>query len=125
MIKVQPHHILSRLVDMIIIEKTGSMEFPFALRVGDQKHLLLADDLAQLCNSLAICRDENAPASESRCKLLAPWHSPPEEQERDEKRARATLWVGKKRWRISKAEEEDLLLVVRRLMSEGHAGDVG
>jgi len=110
---------------MIIIEKTEALEFPFVLRVGDQKHLLLADDLAQLCNSLAICRDENASASESRCKLLAPWHSPPEEQERDEKRARATLWVGEKRWRISKAEEESLLQDARRLIDGGNADNDG
>ena len=125
LINITPLHSMSRLVDMIIIEKTGSMDFPFVLRVGDLQHPLIADELMQLRCCLENCRDENAPVPKSRCKLLPPWHSPPEEQERDVKRVRATLWVGEKRWRISKAEEEDLLLVVRRLMSEGHAGDVG
>lgn len=118
-------HIMSRLVDMIVIEKTDSMESPFVLRVGYLKHPLIADELVQLCHCLENSRDENAPASGFRCKLLAPWHSPPEEQERDEKRDRATLWVGEKRWRISKAEEESLLQDARRLIDEENAGNDG
>ena len=113
------------MVDMIVIEKTDSMESPFVLRVGYLKHPLIADELVQLCHCLENSRDENAPASGFRCKLLAPWHSPPEEQERDEKRDRATLWVGEKRWRISKAEEESLLQDARRLIDEGNAGNDG
>jgi hypothetical protein len=125
LLNVSPLHILSRLVDMIIIEKTDSMDFPFVLRVGDLQHPLIADELMQLRCCLENCRDENAPVPKSRCKLLPPWHSPPEEQERDVKRVRATLWVGEKRWRISKAEEESLLLDARRLMGEGNADNDG
>jgi|TARA_B100000959_G_C14679661_1_gene500068 hypothetical protein len=108
---------------MIIVEKAQSQEFPFVLRVGDQEHPLTTHELAELHHCLKNCRDENAPEPECRCKLLAPWYSPLEEEERDEKRDRSSLWVGEKKWRITTHEEEDLLQNVQQLISEDRAGN--
>ena len=77
LINITPLHSMSRLVDMIIIEKTDLMDFPFVLRVGDLQHPLIADELMQLRCCLENCRDENTPVPKSRCNLLPPWHSPP------------------------------------------------
>ena len=103
---------------MIIVERAQSQEFPFILRMGDQEHPLTTDELTELHQSIKNCRDEDAVEPTSRIRVLAPWYSPQEEEERDEKRDRSSLWVGDRKWRISQQEELDLANGVQQLIAD-------
>ena len=113
-----PLFIFGQPADMIIVERAQSQEFPFILRVGDQENPITTDELAELHQCLKTCRDEDAPEPTSRIRVMAPWYSPQEEEERDEKRDRSSLWVGDRKWRISKQEELDLADGVQQLMAD-------
>ena len=104
---------------MITVENARAKEFPFALHVGEVAFPMSAEDLKNLHSSLSTCRDQHALEPTCRVRVIAPWYSPPEE-ERDEKRNRASLWVEDRKWRISNHEEIDLHERVKQLTADVH-----